>query len=384
MVQLTHRRDDIEVVTWSGALDGRIRAIWEQLVACNPEAPLFCYPEWNEFGSKAGLVKPGRLLIIRHNGQPIGLFPLQRRTPWTAGITVPLAQDYSPILLDPALRAQAWAIFWDWFYRQSGLKLTLLGRYQDEQQLAQLQQAAEEVGVYSYLRQVNSRALLALPENWDAFLAGLPPKRRYTVRHTEDLLQQQYPDATTELLTDVAQCLDATERLMQLSCRQFQGTDNRSAFHNRNTRNFYREAMRWAVERGYAALHVLRAGDTDIALATSMHIPHQQIAYYHQVGRNIDALPNAVSPGLLVLCQVARWAIARGARVLDLGHLMPYKAAIGGQEIKQWELFAAPSPQTAAVFSKIDIALQMLLYCRRYHLASLVTKKVKDALHMSG
>jgi len=114
----------------------------------------------------------------------------------------------------------------------------------------------------------------------------------------------------------------------------------------------------WAVEQGYGCIVNLEIGGQTVAAATGIHIPGQDAAYYHTVGRHPLALPNQYSPGLFMAGQIIRWAIDRGATRLSLGQgFMPYKQVLGGEVYPQWELTIARSKPAAVVMRTVDPAI---------------------------
>lgn len=365
-----------EVILWETTLSPHARAAWRELLAAQPSAPVFLHPEWFDEACHVGAVRPWQVVVIRRQRRPIAVIPLRKRTPWTAEVVTMLSPDCPPLLIDPSAEAAVWTGFAAWLRSSAGIGVVSLGRHRDTPQVRRLQQMATDHGFPFFRRPAGAAMWAPLPTGWDAYLASLSRSMRTKMRTAEQRLQRDVPDAVVEVLSSPSACLAAVDDLIRLSCHQWENRVEGSLLQHQRVAEFYRRIVHWEVTRGWAVMPVLRVNARTVVVATLFHIPGQEAAYYHLIGRDPDVLPSRYSPGIVLLGTLIRAAIARGARRLNLGQgAHPYKITLGGTPSPQWECFVARSAIDAAVLPTLDPALQHLRglptyvrhLCRRTH-----------------
>lgn len=350
-----------EVFPWQGELPPTVYAAWQQLIEVIPETPVFSYPDWVAGACLEGAMCPWQVVIVRHGTRLVGLLPLRRRTPWSAEVITLLSPGFPPLLVDPTEEAAAWTGFSAWLHSRTGIGLLSLGRHNDPQRIAGLARGAVEHRLPFQARKANVSVWAELPESWEAFLAGLAHSVRDNVRNAEPRLCRQVPNVSIELITDADAGARAADTLIRLSSHQWQNRGKKSTLHDPPVAAFYRRMLVWGITQGCALLAALRVEDRTVAVATLFHLPGQEAAYYHAVGRDLEALPAKFSPGIILLARLIRVAIARGARRLNMGQgVLPYKLWIGGQSYQQWECFVARSAWDALVQPRLDPAIHHL------------------------
>ncbi|MHB9132512.1 MAG: GNAT family N-acetyltransferase [Armatimonadota bacterium] len=343
-----------------GELDSTIRRLWEYIYRNNPALPIFHHPDWMSIAAHTGLIPTWMNVIFQRGDHPIALLPIQQRTPWTAEVISPYVPDHPAWLMEPDTLDAVWAGLAHWFTRDSKLRLLNLGRYCDPRILTLFTQCADAHGLVLYAQQVSPSNVLLLPESWQVYEAGLGKSIRGNLRNTENRIQRDFPDLSVELLTARDPWEEALEILLEHSAQRWQH-DPTNEFAKPTHLAFYREAMRWAIECGYAAIHVLRVQGKQIAGATVLHLPEQDIAHYHVVGRDTSPEYVRYRAGIVLLCRIIRWAIQQRLREIRMGQgQFAYKVNFGATEREQWELFLARSPRQIAYWRKIDAAIQQV------------------------
>ncbi|HEY3416550.1 MAG TPA: GNAT family N-acetyltransferase, partial [Armatimonadota bacterium] len=330
----------VDAYPWQGEIPAPARAAWERLWRTT-QRPIFNTPEWCEAAKRTALIRPWRVVVIRDSHRVLGVLPLLLRTPWTAELCQPMAEDHPPLLIDPAAEDAVWGALIDWLRERAGIGLLSLGRWREAERIARFLYLARERGAWGYARRMEPDFWVALPATWEAFLAGLGQHTRRNFHRREAQLRRDFSRVSIEVLTDWAAAEQALEEMIFLHRRRWLGQRG-SYFDDPHRTRFYRRTLRWAFEQGYAALPILRVRGRTITLATAFHIPGQREAYYHCLARDLDALPDLYSPGTVLLAHTLRWVIDRGACAFSLGiGTGYYKSLVGGQEYARSEVFLA-------------------------------------------
>jgi len=345
-----------DVIPYQNNLPDEVRFAWEALLP-GSMTPVFLHPDWLAMAIDTHAVERGFVLIFRDGDGVRGLLPLQYRTRWTAEITAPMAPDILPLIVTPGAEEALWPALAAWLRRSSFL-MVRLGRLPPER-FTHLLELTLAQGLTPIVRQAALALWAPLPDSWEAYLKGLPKSSRYKVRHAEEKILADFPDADIRLNTDPVTCTGEVETLIRLNLLRWQHQKHRSFLENPRMTALLRRFTAWAVTQGFGCVATLRISGQTVAAATGIHVPGQPAAYYHVVGRHPTALPNQYSPGLLLVGRIIRWAIERGAERVSLGQgSMPYKLVLGGVEHPQWELTIATSKMAAAVMCMVDPAIR--------------------------
>lgn len=350
------REASCTMLPFHDALPAEVRAAWEALIPDG--APVFLWPDWLDLAIRTRVVSPGFVLLFHDGGDLLGLMPFQYRTCWSAEISAPLASDFMPALIVPGAEETVWHALAAWLHRSS-LWYLRVGRFTAER-FEHLRGLSRAEGLAVVSRQVEHAVFMDLPGTWNAYLAGLSKASRYKVRHAEEKILADFPDAEVVFASEPAECAPAINELIRLNCLRFAKSRRRSTMESPRMADLIRRFNAWAEERGYGCAVSLRIGGRVIAVATGIHVPGQPLAFYHTVGRDPTALPSHYSPGLLVAGHILRWAMAHGATRISLGQgSMPYKLVLGGEESVQWNLCLAPTKFAARVMRRVDPAIRL-------------------------
>jgi len=333
--------------------------VWDRLYHHCPAAPIFHHPEWTEIATRTGHVTDLTGIIYFVHKRPFALLPIRRRTAWTAEIVAPAAVEYPVWLVDPVDEEAAWTGLSQWFKRASHLQLLSLGRYSDQERVARYVHYAAQHGLAICSQPVEPVNVLSLPASWQEFLKTLAKSTRGNLHNTENRLRRDFPDLSIAIFTAADPWEDAMNTLMHHAYLRWQHHAI-NIFAQSQQRVYFRETMRWAVNAGYAAIHVLRVNGIQIAAATVLRHPRQDLAHYYLVGRDAGPAYQHYRAGIVLLSHIIRWSIDQGLRELHMGQgRFDYKAQLGADEQPLWELYLAHSPQQAHYWRKIDAAIQL-------------------------
>jgi CelD/BcsL family acetyltransferase involved in cellulose biosynthesis len=366
----------ISALRWHGAAREQCRSIWDRLCDVNPELPVFAHPQWFALACEARAASPCRIVTITGDERPLGLFPLQRTTPWTIRHTDPMTLGATPPVVDPPHAEAAWRGLFSWF-RASRFALLHLGDATDPALIEMLTAIASDLKLVVAAQATTPIIVLPLPASYEAYLGGLRKSARGNLRRAERQLHEDYPDSHLELLTSPAHAERAIDTLMEFYRRRWGNQVGGSVFHDPRQCRFFQQAMMWVLQRGWGVVARLSISSHPVALATLLHIPGQSTAYYHYAVRDLDALPQRYSPGLVVLDHLIRRAIERGAAALQMGAGNAYyKTLVGGEEVPRSTITVARSAFTAAVLPHFNRLLHLAVRSPQ-HLAYLLHSMTK-------
>lgn len=154
---------------------------------------------------------------------------------------------------------------------------------------------------------------VALPDSFDAFLAGLSYNRRSLIRRMERLATRRH--GLVWRTNDEGVGLEAAiEAFIQLHGQRWRLAGQAGNFTNAGFATFIRCFSRVALRRGWLRLHRLCDGDRTRAAMLVFHRGRR--AYYYQSGW--DPAIAELSPGSLCLARAIRTAIDERLTVLDL------------------------------------------------------------------
>lgn len=347
------------IVPCPNQIQPEVREVWERLFHHHPAAPIFQHPEWTAIATRTGLVTGLTNIIFSLHQHPVAMLSIHRRTAWTAEVIAPEAVDYPAWLVEPDSEEAALTGLIRWFKEASHLRLLSLGRYCDPERVAHYSEYAAQHGLALCAQPVDPVNVLSLPTCWQAYEKNLGKTTRRNMHHTENRIHRDFPDFTITILTAGDPWNEALETLMRHSFLRWQHHPA-NVFAQSRKRLFIRESMRWAINEGYATVHQLSVNGTQIAAATILRYPRQDIAHHFLLGRDPSPAYQHYRAGIVLHCHTIRWCIDQGLRELRMGQgHFAYKTEFGAHEQPQWELFLAHSPQQALYWRKIDAAIQM-------------------------
>jgi CelD/BcsL family acetyltransferase involved in cellulose biosynthesis len=242
------------------ALHGRalleLFAVWSSLHGVSPSATPFMSPGWvrawwPHFGQDA---EPFAF-VLRDGDEVVGLAPLVRRRRAGFRILEPAGMepgDYWDVLAAPGRREEVAHAFAGalWEHRDEWDAWILRCLPAD----SPVEAALDAAGLRALLRPRIPAPVLALPDDFDAYLAGLTSSRRQNLRR--HLRRLDAGDVTLREVTDPAALPEAVERWRVLRARQWEAAGRRinRAHVTRRFSHFVRDAVDELLPGGLAQL----------------------------------------------------------------------------------------------------------------------------------
>ncbi len=152
--------------------------------------------------------------------------------------------------------------------------------------------------------------VLALPSSWETYLARLSGKHRHELQRKMRRLERDAPDAR---VSSVSAPADIEARLGDFLALHRSSRVGKARFMDERMERFFRRALTAFAERGAARLWFLDTAGGPIAAFVTIEWDGRVGLY------NSGFAPEraALSPGVVLLAQVIRDAIARGKATFD-------------------------------------------------------------------
>jgi len=343
-------------VPWTERCDTHVQEAWDYLASIDTAATVFNHRQWLEIACSTRAIRPWGVIIIRRGNQVIGLFPVQRITLWKWSLITYFSQGNPQILLDPTHAQEAWCGLFRWFRSLRGVAMISLGLCSHAQSVQYIKSASALSDMQAFI--IPSRLPCVwtdLPESWETFYRSLSSSARKELHRAERRLMHDYPSMRIEHMTDPESCAAAVDELIFLYRQRWGNRIGGCSFTRLCNATFYRKAVLWAVQHGYATVSRLRIIEQTIVVGTLFHLPGQDTLYEQFVGRNPDALANRYSPGIVEYITTFRWAIKQGYRRVNQGlGAARYKITYGGREEPVWEIGVTRSRLGAVLLPVVD------------------------------
>jgi CelD/BcsL family acetyltransferase involved in cellulose biosynthesis len=352
---LSTERDVCECRPLTDDIDADLLDCWQTVVRHAPDTPVFARPEWVLQAVRSGVTRQAALLVAYQAGVPIGMLPVQPVIPGYWQALMPFSMSGAALAARPGMTETVWTHVAAWLRARGGPGLLT----------AELSAVGPPLpaGLAVGRHAVPPNLRVPLGESWEAFVARRGRSTRRKLNTLAARLHDGIPGLSIDIITREAEAPAAMDTLISLYRRRWADQVGGSPLCTGCNAHFLREAMRWAVSRGYGIIPVIRYHGRPIALGTVLAIPGQQTAYYHFTVRDpageVPALVN--SPGTALAVVVAQWAIAHGYQTLDMGRgSAGYKQLLGGEPCGQERLSLATSPLAAAVLPRLARAGYLL------------------------
>jgi len=234
--------------------------------------------------------------------------------------------------------------------------LLLLGVSEHEDTIATLAQACRQYNLFSVVEPFSTSAVWSeLPESWEAFLRQIGPHSARNIKRAERKFQELGAECTMEMLTSPEECAALIPEMARLYNLRWEKEQVVSLFNDRQSIQFYQQAVYWAARHGFAATFVIRFRGEPVLIQTMLHLPGQGILYQHVTARDISTLSTSYSPGIVGSAVEFRWAIEHGLTRINQGAvIMPYKVMFGGIEHPRRKIAIAQSPAAYRVLNRFN------------------------------
>jgi CelD/BcsL family acetyltransferase involved in cellulose biosynthesis len=299
-------------VEWAGDPVAFADPGWASLVDADPEATVFHTPRflkvyWEELGTAERL----EVATVRRNGAAVAVAAFGFRddlVTWLGGFDV---TDYMGPVGPPEQRAGAAAeLMAAVAAREDWRRADLAGLPEDGGWLPALTDAARGAGLPVRVEVDGVAPAVALPESFEAYLAGLPAKLRHEIRRKDRRLRAARPDARVVNAGSDAVGEDL-ERFVALH-RASEGAKGR--FMVPGMELFFRRLADELAGVGTLRLSFLEADGERIAGAVGFRFRDRFLLYNSAYDHDLSAL----APGMVLVAELIRGAIEEGRSVFDM------------------------------------------------------------------
>ena len=266
----------IEVIDTADAL-GALAPIWEELVTragvTHPFVThLWMQTWWESFGADAELM----VLLIRSNGEPVAIAPLQRRTTRIYGARHRsvgfLANEHSPrcdfIIAADADAAEVYGSVGK--FLMSGTAewdVVQLGDVPaDSDTVRELTSHAAQYGFLSGIRRGPDSPVASTTSSWEEHFETLPSKRRWFLRNRLKRLSRS-GRVSLETIAGGPNLVSDLEDGYRLEAAAWKGNAGTAIKCSADVRRFYTTLAERAAEQGWLRLHFLELDERRIAFA---------------------------------------------------------------------------------------------------------------------
>ncbi|HYY61400.1 MAG TPA: GNAT family N-acetyltransferase [Burkholderiales bacterium] len=278
------------------------------------------YHWWQIYGG----AQPLRVLVALERGAIVGLLPIYIHTKSALGVRVRLLRfvgtggdtgpdDLGPVLA-PGREASAAAALANALLRIGQADVYVFTDIDPDSIFGQaLANAAAAAGLAVMSDTAWRIAFIRLPATWDAFLKGLPSKRRSGIRCARAKLFATHPEARFFVWDDPARLDQAIDRLAELHRKRWQAVGSSHSFATTQYMDFHRGLMHSLMRRGWLRLYCLEIGGELRAINYCYRLRNR--VFCMQAGFDPDLA--AIAPGAVLLGHAIEHAIGEGNEVFD-------------------------------------------------------------------
>lgn len=287
------------------------REEWTDLHGLDPHATVFHTPDflklyWEEFGRD-------RLLVgfVRDDERPLGVCAFEITDGLVGFLGGYEVTDYlGPVGRPGARQRVARELMEGLAARDDWGRADLEGLPEDSPWLDVLASGAAEAGLLTEIGEDDVAPFLDLPGSWEAYLAELKPKLRHEIRRKERRLREAFPDARLVASTPHTFGSDL-QRFVEMH-RSSKGP--KGHFMQSGMELFFRRLGESLLPRDILRLLFLEGGGAKLAGAVAFRF-EGTLSLYNSA---FDDTHAAVAPGMVLVSEIVKDAIAGGCARLDL------------------------------------------------------------------
>ena len=206
----------------------------------------------------------------------------------------------------------------------------------------------EEEG-WSYYTHQKPRCCIALPEDWEAYLAGLSSKMRKDYKYSSRKLEKK-PGTRIYRCSENADLLTCLEELFELHQKRWQSSGQPGSFSFVNRRRFYQELSTVLLERNWLEFWLLEIDGKTVAADYGFR--YCDTVYALQSG--FDLAYEANSPGFYLKGRMLKALIESRVRRYDfLEGYTESKARWNAQRSHYWHIHFALPVSIGSVYLRI-------------------------------
>jgi CelD/BcsL family acetyltransferase involved in cellulose biosynthesis len=321
---------DIELITGARALHV---PEWRDILASDPSATIFSTPEWHQlWWEEFSEGKKGFSLVMRRGADVVGIVPLyvknedgKRVIRFNGGIDL---TDYLGPISSPADRFEVADSLVEWLRDNrdewdefDAHNMPVPFGFADF-----LVERSDCAGFHFTLDQEETAAVLALPEDFDSYLAGLGSKERHELKRKQRRFLREVPGA--EFRTATAETLEDDLATFIALHRDAEGL--KGHFMRPEIATFFVGMARAFMPLGWLRIDFLEVEGR--ALATTFAFDLDNTFYLYNSAFDPDA--KRLSPGLILVAHLIDEAIEKGFHTFDfLRGPERYKYQLGSQAV---------------------------------------------------
>lgn len=285
---------------------------WDALVAASRLRSPFLFWTWQSEWVRA--FADGRRLEIRcvedGAGNLVALLPLYESTPGTMQLVGGAdVSDYLDLVAVQGREEEAWMALLQ-SRAAERVEWAMHAVPASSATVTALPQLAAACGLTAWATVEDRCPILALPPAWETYLASLSGKHRHELLRKMRRLERDAPDARVSSASAPAEIEARLGEFLDLHRRSRTG---KARFMDGRMEGFFRRVLTAFAERGAARLWFLDAASGPIAGFVTLEWDGT-VGLYNS---GFDPDRASLSPGVVLLAQVIRDAIARGRRTFD-------------------------------------------------------------------
>lgn len=310
-----------------------LRQQWDQLLASCSKGVLgpdeTCSFTWADALVQTHLKNAQlRTLVVRSGTEPVAILPaylagggglvrprvLKLITQAHSGRAGLLTLGNDPALVDFLLErlvrdVQGWDVF-------------ELGVVQGSPSHVMVLRAAQQLGLHLRVIDKATSPYVELAETWEAVVAALPKKMRWTIKKSEKDLQEK-GQLGYEHVTELHQVPALIEAIYAVERKSWKEESGTSITAHSEQQGFYEALVKLAAERGVLSAHVLRLNGEPLAYILGIA---GRDGVFLDLKESYDAAFREHSPGHVLKRYAIDALLARGIRTYDfMGGCEPYK-----------------------------------------------------------
>jgi CelD/BcsL family acetyltransferase involved in cellulose biosynthesis len=306
---------------------------WRELLARDPDRHIFATPEWHrvwwdEFGAGKDLF----VLTMCRGAEVLAIVPLYRKHEgrrkilrFLGGIDL---TDYLGPICAPEDRDLVAATLVRWL-SETDVEWDEFDAHNMPVPFGFAEFLVDHVDRQGYrfiLDQEETAALLLLPDDWDAYLAGLRGKERHELKRKRRRLEREHPDATVRRSTP-----ETIDTDLKIFVEMHRGAEGMKGHFMRPEIATFFERMAVAFEPlGWLRLDFLEIAEHPVASTFGFEV--NGVFYLYNSAFEPEA--QRLSPGLVLVSELVKGAIEGNLRVFDfLRGPERYKYQLGAEAV---------------------------------------------------
>ncbi len=281
---------------------------WEDL-ADRAEATPFLRPgwirAWEESFSETGV----GALTVRRCGDLVAMIPLEHRRSMLRAPVNGHSPKFGPLAADDEAKDELFSALFE--NHRASIELEPVDGRADA--MGRMVDAAELSGRVVVQRTVANSPYINLEGNFEAYLQSLSRNRRKAMRRHRRRLEER-GDVRFEVHDGSSDLERLLDEVFTVEASGWKGDEGTAIASSTQTSSFYRSVARWAAERGWLQIALLRLDGQ--AIACDYAIATDGVWYTLKAGYD-ERLRN-FGPGALLLSDEIAYCFEHGLRQIDL------------------------------------------------------------------